>query len=88
MAKGGRREGSGRKPLSQELQSADLARNALIKRYGSLEEALDRILGMGEPGLIKFILEHAFGKAPDKLALRTDEELKIRIIRGNRTSAE
>lgn len=87
MALGGKRPGAGRKPLSTELKSADLARTALKAKYGSLENALKALLESGEPALIKFVCEHAFGKSPD--ILKGDVSVTSLIIqRGNRTPIE
>lgn len=34
---GGARKGGGRKPISEELKSADLSREALVNKYGGLK---------------------------------------------------
>lgn len=65
--RGGARPGAGRKTLAENLQTADLARECLIKRWGSLESALNALLDYEEPSLTKFVFEHAFGKSPDKI---------------------
>jgi hypothetical protein len=65
--KGGARPGAGRKTIAQELGTADLAKKALIERYGSLELSLKSLLDSGEPALIKFVHEHAFGKPTEKV---------------------
>jgi len=65
--KGGARPGSGRKPLAEELKTADLARKSLIDKFGGLNEALIALLEMNEPVLIKFVFEHAFGKPTEKI---------------------
>ena len=67
--KGGARPGAGRKTIAQELGTADLAKKALIERYGSLELSLKSLLDSGEPALIKFVHEHAFGKPTEKVEL-------------------
>lgn len=69
MPKGGARAGSGRPSISEELKTADLARKALIEKYGSLNTALQTILTMNNPILTKFVLEHAFGKPTEKVEL-------------------
>ena len=68
--KGGARIGAGRKPISEELKSADLSREALINKFGSLKEALIAILEMNNPILTKFVLEHAMGKPTDNINLK------------------
>jgi len=60
--KGGARPGAGRPPLCEELRTADYAKEALIKKFGSLNEALIAIL--------EFVLEHAFGKPTDNINLK------------------
>ena len=67
--RGGARPGAGRPPLSEELKSADLAKEALIQKFGSLNEALIAILEMNNPILTKFVLEHALGKPTDNINL-------------------
>lgn len=68
--KGGARPGAGRPTISEELKTADLARKALIEKFGSLNEALIAILKMNNPILTKFVLEHAFGKPTDNINLK------------------
>lgn len=84
--RGGARKGAGRKPLSTELRTAQLARQALIKKFGSLQKALEYCLGSMEPTLIKFVFEHAFGKSPDKV--QQDGKMTITIKRGSRSTIE
>jgi hypothetical protein len=67
--RGGARPGAGRPTIAQELATADLAREVLIKRFGSLQEALNAFLEKNNPILDKFVLEHAFGKPTDNLNL-------------------
>ena len=67
--KGGARPGAGRPTIAQELATADLAREVLIKRFGSLQKALNAFLDKDNPILDKFVLEHAFGKPTDNLSL-------------------
>lgn len=67
--RGGARIGAGRPRLCEELKTADLAREALINKFGGLNEALIAILEKDNPILTKFVLEHAFGKSPDKLEM-------------------
>lgn len=66
-SKGGARPGSGRPTLAKELATADIARGTLIRKYGTLEKAMEFLLTTDEPTLIKFVYEHAFGKSPDKI---------------------
>lgn len=70
MGRGGVRPGAGRPTIAQELATADLARGVLIKRFGSLEAALNAFLDKDNPILDKFVLEHAFGKTPETINIR------------------
>ncbi len=74
---GGARPGAGRPSISQELKTADLARKALIDKYGSLNTALIEILKMNNPILTKFVLEHAFGKPTDNINLKGEINTNI-----------
>ncbi len=86
--KGGARPGAGRPTIAKELATADLARNVLIEKYGSLNEALIALIEMDEPVLTKFVFEHAFGKSPDKIDLNgnLNQTLKLTIVRGKPTA--
>lgn len=70
--KGGKRPNAGRKSISEELGTRDLARNAIIKRFGSLENGMLALLQMEEQALTKFVFEHAIGKTPDKVDITTN----------------
>jgi len=78
--RGGVRKGAGRPTVAKELATADLAREVLISKYGSLKKALIALINMGEPALTKFVFEHAFGKSPDKLDI--SGELSVKQITG------
>lgn len=83
MAKGGARAGAGRKKKAEELGTAILARSVLVKKYGDLETALIALLESGEPNLVKFVYEHAFGKAPDKVQQDSKTTIVIKRAAGN-----
>jgi len=87
MAQGGARVGAGRKTKTDEIRVQALARNALISKYGSEEKAIVALINSGEPSLIKFAYEHAFGKPRDKVDLDNGGQITLRIIRGNKPSA-
>ena len=80
--RGGKRINSGRPTIAKELATADLARNVLIEKYGGLNDALIALLQSGEPALLKFVFEHAFGKSPDKIEHSGNQSLKLLIVRG------
>jgi len=71
---GGSRPGSGRKSIAEEFKTSDLARTAIIQKYGSLEEGLKKLLDTGEQALIKFVFEHALGKTTDHMDVTTKGE--------------
>ena len=67
MAKGGARPGAGRKSLSEEVNSQQVAMSTLVSKFGSKEAAFEYLIDSQEPALIKFVYEHAFGKPQDKI---------------------
>lgn len=82
MPSGGPGRGGGRKPLANELRTADLARKVLIEKHGSLDAALLWLLQKDEAVLTKFVYEHAFGKSPDKIEGNIDSKISLHIVRG------
>lgn len=62
----------------------NLAIGALIAKYGTEEKAFEALLTSGEPSLIKFVYEHAYGKPKEKVEMQQDGALTIKIIRANR----
>lgn len=72
MAKGGKREGAGRKSKAEELKVANQAIEAITERYGSLKDGFIALLRSGEPSLIKWVFEHGAGKPQDKVDLTTN----------------
>lgn len=64
---GGARANSGRKSIAEEMRTRDLAKDAIIAKYGTLEKGLKALMDTGEPMLIKFVFEHAFGKPTDEI---------------------
>jgi hypothetical protein len=75
MPSGGVRAGQGRKPVAEELNTRLLSQNAIIKKYGSLEEGLQTLLESDRDPLVKFVFEHALGKPVDKLEAKVDGEV-------------
>jgi hypothetical protein len=85
MPRGGKQPGAGRKSIAEELGTRDLARKAIIARWGSLEEGLQALLNMEEQALTKFVFEHAMGKPTDQVdvtsggeTINTPQEVIIR----------
>lgn len=72
MAKGGARQGAGRKTKAEELKIVNQAVNAITTKYGSLEDGFVALLNSGEASLIKWVFEHAAGKPQDKVDLTTN----------------
>jgi len=72
MARGGKREGAGRKPIAEELKARDTFLKAIKEYYKkeSCEEAqiqfIKDILMESQRGQI-FIAEHIFGKPEEKV---------------------
>jgi hypothetical protein len=64
---GGARKGAGRKTKAEELKTSAIATEAIVSRFGSKEAAFKWLIGTGEPSLIKFAFEHAFGKPVDNI---------------------
>jgi hypothetical protein len=66
VAKGGARPGAGRPTKADEERVRDLSVNAIIALYGSEKKGFQSLLESGEPVLIKFVFEHAYGKPTEK----------------------
>jgi hypothetical protein len=77
MPRGGKQPGAGRKSIAEELGTRDLARKAIIARWGSLEEGLQALLSMNEQALTKFVFEHAMGKPVEDHNVNQKSELTI-----------
>ena len=70
MAKhGGARANAGRKSIVEELGSRELSVSAIVDFYGGVKEGMVALLATGNPLLIKFVFEHAFGKPVDNVNL-------------------
>lgn len=80
MAAGGARIGAGRKTKAQEDRVRELAVSSIVSKYGSEEAGFKSLLESGEPSLIKFVYEHAFGKPKEKL--EHSGEMELRQITG------
>lgn len=75
MAKGGARPGAGRPTKADEERVRDLSVKAIIEHYGSEEKGFKWLLSSGEPVLVKFVFEHAYGKPRDKMDMDIDVPL-------------
>jgi hypothetical protein len=80
MAKGGARVGAGRKSVHDEIHARDLAINAIVITFGSLENGLMNLLKSEEPTLIKFVYEHAIGKPKDTLDIEARLNSKNEVV--------
>lgn len=83
---GGSRNGAGRKPKHEEDRVRDIARTTLINNYGSEELAFKALLSSGEPSLIKFVYEHAYGKPKDKVDVNNSGVITLKILRGKKSA--
>ena len=80
--RGGARPGAGRKPKAEEEKIVAVAMNAVIKKYGSLEEGFIALLNSGEPSLIRFVFEHVAGKPRERISMEVDGEINaVQMIR-------
>ena len=79
--KGGPVPGAGRKPKHEEEKIRNIARAAIDKTYGSMEEGFMWLLQSNEPSLIKFAWEHAAGKPKEKLEIDSNSTVQsVQII--------
>lgn len=67
MARGGARNGAGRKSKADEDKVSGLAIQSIVERYGGEKEGFMALLQTGEASLMKFVFEHAFGKPKEKV---------------------
>lgn len=67
MPRGGSRVGAGRKSIAAEEQTREKAKAAITAKYETLEKGLESLLSSGEPALVKFVFEHAFGKPTEEV---------------------
>ena len=67
MPRGGPQPGSGRPKKADEEKAQRAAYGCLMARYGSAEAAMDAALESGQPALMKFVYEWAFGKPTEKI---------------------
>ena len=80
--KGGKRTGAGRKSKAEEDKVRNLAVESIEQKFGSVTEGFKSLLESGEPSLIKFVWEHAVGKAKEKVDVTTNGEsiTSIRLL--------
>lgn len=71
MAHGGKRKGSGRKKLHDEIKSRDLAIDAIIETYGDQQKGFEALLKSEEATLIKWVFEKAYGKPENSIDITT-----------------
>jgi hypothetical protein len=77
MAKGGSRPGAGRKPKTDEAHVRNLAIKSIVSMYGSEAKGFKALLQSGEPALIKFVYEHAYGKPKEKIEHSGDPDAPV-----------
>jgi phosphoheptose isomerase len=66
---GGKRPGSGRKPIHDEIAARDISTKAITEVYGSLKDGFIALLNSKESSLIRFVFEHAVGKPKETVEL-------------------
>lgn len=72
MPRGGARAGAGRKSIAAEEQTREKAKAAIQAKYETLEKGLESLLNSGEPSLVKFVFEHAFGKPTEDVDITSN----------------
>lgn len=78
MPAGGYRPNSGRKKIVPKLNAQQVCQKALISKFGSLHKGILHLINSGEPSLLKFVYEHAIGKAVDLNAMVTPDGKSLR----------
>lgn len=61
----------GRPRMHDEVYAKEVAVNALVKKFGTLERSMQVLLESGEPTLVKFVYEHAYGKPRERIDVTT-----------------
>lgn len=81
MNHGGARKGAGRKSIATEEKTREKAKAAILAKYETLEKGLESLLSSGEPALIKFVFEHAFGKPVEDIDVTSNgNAIKIKFV--------
>jgi hypothetical protein len=80
--RGGYRPGGGRPRKVDELKIINIAHDAIVKHYGSLEEGFLALLGSGEPALIKYVFDHCCGKPRERVNIDVEGTMNtVQLIR-------
>jgi len=66
MAKGGQREGAGRKSIATEERTKEICKAVIAGKFGSLEKGIEMLLNSKSDRLQLFVYEHALGKPTEK----------------------
>jgi hypothetical protein len=81
MPSGGVRKGQGRPKKADEERVRSLSVNAIVFHYGSEDAGFAYLLASGEPVLIKWVFEHAYGKPIEKMEVdQTNHFPNINLI--------
>ena len=75
MARGGKREGAGRKPKAEELKLIEVM-DSILEDQRALEE-LASLVKRGNFSAIKLWLEYRYGKPKDHIEQSTREEIEL-----------
>jgi|TARA_R110000796_G_scaffold208315_1_gene324577 hypothetical protein len=68
-AKGGRREGAGRKPKEDEVKIKNFALNAMVEVFGSEEKAWQSLSKQAKDSFphLKLLFEYRYGKPKERI---------------------
>ena len=68
-AKGGRREGAGRKPKAEEEKIKNFALNAMVETFGSEEKAWKSLSDQAKDSFphLKLLFEYKYGKPKERI---------------------
>tara|TARA_R110002073_G_scaffold261282_3_gene424132 strand:- start:313 stop:591 length:279 start_codon:yes stop_codon:yes gene_type:complete len=68
-AKGGRREGAGRKPKEDEVKIKNFALNAMVEIFGSEEKAWQSLSKQAKDSFphLKLLFEYRYGKPKERI---------------------
>lgn len=68
-AKGGRREGAGRKPKEDEVKIKNFALNAMVEVFGSEEKAWQSLSEQAKDSFphLKLLFEYRYGKPKERI---------------------
>lgn len=60
-------DNNGRRSRADRMETNQIALDAIVRKYGSIEKGMLGLLHSENPQLMLFVFQHAFGKVPDKV---------------------